>query len=65
MNSKDFSAEVAENYEQKCLCVLVLDTSGSMNEIVDNSNAVETGRKLYVDGQTYDIVEGGISKLDN
>lgn len=26
----DFSAEIAENYEQKCLCVLVLDTSGSM-----------------------------------
>ena len=25
-----FSAETAQNYEQKCLCVLVLDTSGSM-----------------------------------
>lgn len=23
-----------ENYEQKCLCVLVLDTSGSMNAMV-------------------------------
>ena len=27
----DFSAEAAENYEQKCLCVLVLDVSGSMS----------------------------------
>lgn len=27
----DFSAEAAENFEQKCLCVLVLDTSGSMH----------------------------------
>lgn len=27
----DFSAESAENYEQKCLCVLVIDTSGSMS----------------------------------
>ena len=27
----DFSEESACNYEQKCLCVLVLDVSGSMN----------------------------------
>ncbi len=27
----DFSAETPDNYEQKCLCVLVLDVSGSMN----------------------------------
>lgn len=30
MAKNDFSSEVAENYEQKCLCVLVLDVSGSM-----------------------------------
>ncbi len=30
MASNDFSAESPENYEQKCLCVLVLDVSGSM-----------------------------------
>ncbi|MEM7539517.1 MAG: VWA domain-containing protein [Chloroflexota bacterium] len=30
MAHKDFSAESAENYEQKCLCVLAVDTSGSM-----------------------------------
>ncbi len=65
MAKNDFSAEVAENYEQKCLCVLVLDLSGSMNEIVDNSNTVDTGRTIFVDGKTYNVVEGGISKLDN
>ena len=31
MGKKDFSAEAAENFEQKCMCVLVLDVSGSMN----------------------------------
>lgn len=31
MAKNDFSAEAAENYEQKCLCVLVLDVSGSMH----------------------------------
>ena len=31
MAKNDFSAESAENYEQKCLCVLVLDVSGSMS----------------------------------
>ena len=30
MANNDFSSEVAVNYEQKCLCVLVLDVSGSM-----------------------------------
>ena len=30
MAKNDFSAEAAENYEQKCLCILVLDVSGSM-----------------------------------
>lgn len=30
MAKNDFSAETAVNYEQKCLCVLVLDVSGSM-----------------------------------
>lgn len=31
MAKYNFSTETAENYEQKCLCVLVLDTSGSMS----------------------------------
>lgn len=65
MAKNDFSAEVAENYEQKCLCVLVLDLSGSMNEIVDDSTAVATGQTIFVDGKNYNVVTGGISKLDN
>ena len=65
MAKNDFTGEGAENYEQKCLCVLVLDTSGSMNEIVDDSNTVSTGRQAFIDGKMYNIVEGGISKLDN
>lgn len=31
MAKNDFAAEAAKNYEQKCLVVLVLDVSGSMN----------------------------------
>lgn len=65
MAKNDFFGESAENYEQKCLCVFVLDISGSMNEIVDNTNVIDTGRQVFVDGKTYNIVEGGISKLDN
>jgi uncharacterized protein YegL len=30
MAFNDFTAEMPENFEQKCLCILVLDTSGSM-----------------------------------
>lgn len=30
MAKNDFMTESAENYEQKCLCILVLDVSGSM-----------------------------------
>lgn len=64
MAKNDFSSEVAENFEQKCLCVLVLDVSGSMNEIIDDSGAVSTGETVFVDGKTYVVVDGGVSKLD-
>lgn len=64
MAKNDFSAESAENFEQKCLCVLVLDVSGSMREIVDESNMQYTGKKVFVDGHEYNIVTGGISKMD-
>ena len=65
MANNDFSAEVAENYEEKCLCVLVLDISGSMSEIVDDTGTQDTGKTVYMDGKTYNIVTGGVSKLDN
>ena len=43
MAKNDFSSEVAENYEQKCLCVLVLDVSGSMmgSHIQDLNNGLQ------------------------
>ena len=64
MARNDFMTESAENYEQKCLCVLVLDVSGSMREIVDDSNVKLTGETVYVDGARYNIVTGGVSKMD-
>ena len=64
MAKNDFSAESAENFEQKCLCVLVLDVSGSMREIVDESNIKYTGETVYMDGKQYNLVTGGVTKLD-
>lgn len=64
MAKNDFSAESAENFEQKCLCVLVLDVSGSMREIVDKANITYTGEKVYMDGKEYNLVTGGVTKLD-
>lgn len=40
MATNDFMAEAAENYEQKCLCVLVLDTSGSMESKVNGKTLI-------------------------
>lgn len=42
---------------------IVLDVSGSMYEIIDGE-VKQTGRKEVIDGKTYNIVEGGTSKLD-
>lgn len=44
------------------ICLLI-DTSDSMNIVVDNTNVVRTGEtKIGEDGKTYNIVKGGISK---
>ncbi len=42
---------------------LLLDVSGSMNEVVDPENVIRTGRTLESDGKTWDVVEGGTSKI--
>lgn len=42
---------------------IVLDVSGSMREIVAGE-VKSTGRTQVIDGKTYNIVEGGTSKLD-
>lgn len=41
MAKNDFSAEAAENYAAKCLCVLVLDVSGSMNIKIGNKTLID------------------------
>lgn len=42
---------------------LLLDVSGSMNEIMDPENVRRTGQTLVADGQTWELVEGGTSKI--
>lgn len=42
---------------------LLLDVSGSMNEVVDPENVRRTGKTFENDGQTWELVEGGTSKI--
>lgn len=49
--------------EPRCPCVLLLDTSGSMSEIVANQGQ-PTGRTQLIDGQMYNIVSGGTTRID-
>jgi uncharacterized protein YegL len=42
---------------------LLLDVSGSMNEVVDPENVRRTGQTLVSDGETWELVEGGTSKI--
>ncbi len=42
---------------------LLLDVSGSMNEVIDPENARRTGQTVESDGQTWDLVEGGTAKI--
>ena len=44
-----------------CLC---LDTSGSMGRIV-RGETQSTGRTIYKDGQTWNVVTGGVSAIDD
>lgn len=43
--------------------ILLIDTSGSMGEIIDTTGMVYTGEKVFVDGKTYSKVTGGISRI--
>lgn len=43
-----------------CLC---LDTSTSMGAIIDPENTKDTGETFFRDGQTWNIVEGGTSRI--
>jgi uncharacterized protein YegL len=42
---------------------LLLDVSGSMGEVVDPENVRRTGQTIESDGQTWELVEGGTSKI--
>lgn len=42
---------------------LLLDVSGSMNQVLDPENVVRTGKTLESDGKTWEVVEGGTSKI--
>lgn len=42
---------------------LLLDVSGSMNEVVDPENVRRTGQTLVSDGKAWELVEGGTSKI--
>ena len=53
----------AENPEPRLACVLLLDVSGSMAEIVSNAGQ-DLGYDIQSDGQTYRAVSGGVSRID-
>lgn len=57
------ASEFAENPEPRVPCVLLLDTSGSMAEIVGESGK-STGRTFMQDGNLYNEVLGGTSRID-
>ncbi|MFO0852689.1 MAG: VWA domain-containing protein [Gemmataceae bacterium] len=54
---------LATNPEPRCPCVLLLDVSGSMGEIVADSGR-DLGYTIQQDGQTYRAVSGGVSRID-
>ena len=55
--------ELATNPEPRCPCVLLLDVSGSMCEIV-NGSGQDLGYTFQQDGKTYRAVSGGVSRID-
>ena len=54
---------LASNPEPRCPCVLLLDVSGSMAEII-SGETTDLGYSVDQDGKTYRAVSGGVSKID-
>src|SRR5947208_2738381 len=54
---------LASNPEPRCPCVLLLDTSASMAAIVSNSGQ-DIGQTTQVEGKTYRVVSGGVTRID-
>lgn len=57
------ASEFAENPEPRVACVLLLDTSASMNEVVGSFDHA-TGETVVQDGQMYNVVSGGKTRID-
>lgn len=54
---------LASNPEPRCPCVLLLDVSGSMAEVIADSGK-DLGYTVQQDGQTYRAVSGGVTRID-
>lgn len=54
---------IASNPEPRCPCVLLVDTSASMAEIVANAGT-DTGQTVFQDGKNYRVVSGGTTRMD-
>lgn len=54
---------LASNPEPRCPCVLLLDVSGSMGEVVGNAGH-DLGYSVQQDGRTYRAVSGGATRID-
>jgi uncharacterized protein YegL len=54
---------LATNPEPRCPCVLLLDVSTSMREVVANAGE-DTGETVEQDGQTYRVLSGGMTRID-
>jgi len=57
------SVPFADNPEPRCPCVLLIDVSGSMSEVVSGSGQ-DLGYTVQQDGQTYRAVSGGVTRID-
>jgi uncharacterized protein YegL len=57
------ASEFAENPDPRVPCVLLLDTSASMNEVVNDSGQI-TGETVVQDGQLCNVVSGGTTRID-
>ena len=54
---------LASNPEPRCPCVLLLDVSGSMAEVIADAGT-DLGYTVQQDGQTYRAVSGGVTRID-
>ncbi len=54
---------LATNPEPRCPCVLLVDVSGSMGEVVGEAGR-DLGYTVQQDGQTYRAVSGGVTRID-